>query len=113
MSSADYIAIQTRHRAARAQWVQWMDQTDALLVPGLPAACTVEQADEHATPLSPYTRPANFLGACALALPGGFDAAGLPVGFQLYGKPLDEAALVRAGHAFQTATDWHLRHPAV
>lgn len=127
LSSADYIAIQQRHREARAQWTQWMAQVDALIVPGLPAACAVDEADENQTPLSPYTRPANFLGACALALPGGFDgvsgageggaaadgASGLPVGFQLYGKPLDEDTLVRVGHAFQTVTNWHLRHPAL
>jgi len=118
LSSADYIAIQTRHRAARAQWAAWMTHVDALIVPGLPAACALTEADENQTPLSPYTRPANFLGACALALPGGFDGtassgAGLPVGFQLYGKPLDEDTLVRVGYAFQVATDWHLRHPSL
>lgn len=116
LSSADYIAIQARHRAARAKWTAWMAHVDALIVPGLPTACTLGEADENQTPLSPYTRPANFLGACALALPGGFESAvgagpGLPVGFQLYGKPLDEDTLVRVGYAFQGATDWHLRHP--
>lgn len=113
LSSADYIAIQTRHRAARAQWVQWMTGVDALIVPGLPVAAALDEADENQTPLSPYTRPANFLGACALALPGGFDTSGLPVGFQLYGKPLTEDALVRVGYAFQAVTDWHLRHPSL
>lgn len=113
LSSADYIAIQTRHRIARAQWVAWMAEVDALIVPGLPIAAALDEADENQTPLSPYTRPANFLGACALALPGGFDSSGLPVGFQLYGKPLAEDVLVRVGYAFQSETDWHLRHPSL
>src|SRR3546814_9235150 len=48
-----------------------------------------------------YTRPANFLGACALALPAGFDDAGLPLGIQLYGKPSDEATVLEIGPALQ------------
>jgi amidase len=50
-------------------------------------------------------------GSPTITLPGGFDAKGMPIGFQLVGRHLDEALLVRAGHAFQKATDHHLRHP--
>jgi amidase len=32
---------------------------------------------------------------------------------QLVSRHLDEGLLVRAGHAFQGATDWHQRHPAL
>jgi len=35
----------------------------------------------------------------------------LPLSFQLVGRHLDEALLVRAGHAYQQATDWHRKHP--
>jgi hypothetical protein len=31
----------------------------------------------------------------------------------LVGKPLGEAALCRAGHAFEQAHDFHLQHPAI
>jgi len=36
---------------------------------------------------------------------------GLPIGFQLVGPHSSEALLVRAGAAFQSATDWNRRHP--
>ena len=36
---------------------------------------------------------------------------GLPVGFQLIGRPFDEATLFRAGDAYQSETDWHMRAP--
>jgi Asp-tRNA(Asn)/Glu-tRNA(Gln) amidotransferase A subunit family amidase len=49
--------------------------------------------------------------AATITLPGGFHD-GLPLGFQLVGRHLDEARLVRAGVAYQRATDWHTRHPA-
>ena len=38
---------------------------------------------------------------------------GMLEGFQLIGRHLDEALLLRAGHCFQQATDWHLRRPPV
>jgi aspartyl-tRNA(Asn)/glutamyl-tRNA(Gln) amidotransferase subunit A len=59
-----------------------------------------------------YTRAANYLGLPALALPAGFDAAGLPLGIQLLGKPFSEALLLNAGHRYQRATDWHCRRPS-
>jgi aspartyl-tRNA(Asn)/glutamyl-tRNA(Gln) amidotransferase subunit A len=46
-----------------------------------------------------------------LSLPCGFDGAGLPIGFQLVGPALGEAALPAAGAAFQRSSDWHRRRP--
>ena len=48
-----------------------------------------------------------------LTLPVGFTAAGMPIAAQFVGKPLGEAAVVRAGRAFQRVTDFHRRHPRV
>ena len=50
-------------------------------------------------------------GHPALTLPAGFTATGLPIGMQLIGNHLGEAALFRVGRAFQRATDWHRRRP--
>jgi amidase len=58
-----------------------------------------------------FTAPFDMSGSPTITLPGGFDSEGLPIGFQLIGRHLDEALLVRAGHAFQQATDHHRRHP--
>jgi Asp-tRNA(Asn)/Glu-tRNA(Gln) amidotransferase A subunit family amidase len=60
---------------------------------------------------SRLTRPFNGLGLPALSLPCGFSAAGLPLAFQLVGRPFDEATVLRVGHAYQRATDWHTREP--
>lgn len=56
------------------------------------------------------TRGINYLGLPALAVPCGF-ANGLPVGFQLVGKPFAEALLLRVGDAYQRVTDWHKKLP--
>lgn len=58
------------------------------------------------------TAPFNATHLPALSLPCGFTGAGLPVGLQIAGRPFDEATVLRAGHAYEQATDWHRRRPA-
>jgi aspartyl-tRNA(Asn)/glutamyl-tRNA(Gln) amidotransferase subunit A len=57
--------------------------------------------------------PFNMMGLPALAVPCGFSPAGLPISLQLAGRPFDEATVLRAGHAYEQATDWHRRRPPV
>jgi aspartyl-tRNA(Asn)/glutamyl-tRNA(Gln) amidotransferase subunit A len=57
-----------------------------------------------------FTVPANLAGVPGLSVPCGF-VSGLPVGLQLVGRPFDEGTLVRLGHAYQQATDYHTRFP--
>ena len=58
-----------------------------------------------------FTAPFDYSGQPCLTLPGGFDSGGMPIGFQLVGPLLGEAKLLRAGRAFQRATDWPRRRP--
>jgi aspartyl-tRNA(Asn)/glutamyl-tRNA(Gln) amidotransferase subunit A len=58
-----------------------------------------------------YTIGANLAGLPGISLPCGF-IDGLPVGLQLVGPHFSEAKLLNAGHAYQRATDWHLRAPS-
>ena len=58
-----------------------------------------------------FTRPFNFSGHPACALPCGFTSDGLPIGLQIVGRPFDEATVLRAADAYQRATDWHTRRP--
>jgi aspartyl-tRNA(Asn)/glutamyl-tRNA(Gln) amidotransferase subunit A len=58
-----------------------------------------------------FTLPASLAGLPGMSVPAGFGAAGMPVGLQLVGNYFAEGTLLRAAHAFQGATDWHLRTP--
>ncbi|HKW81786.1 MAG TPA: amidase [Casimicrobiaceae bacterium] len=112
ISAADYIDELATRRRAGAAFAEWMRGRDALLTPTLPiAAVPVAEVDEVSTPLATFTRVANYLGICALALPAGLSSDGLPVSVQLLGAPFAEPTLIRAGRAFQQQSDWHLRRP--
>ena len=114
VSAADYIDDLEFRRGASAQFADWMRGRGALFTPTLPVtAPAVVDVDEETTPLATYTRVANFLSACALSLPGGFDTAGLPIGMQFIGAPFTEVSLVRIGRAVQAASTWHLQRPAL
>jgi amidase len=89
---------------------------DVLLIPVWPtpmpsAAEWIEMAQGDLAELLRYAGPFNLTGMPALTMNGGFDQRGAPIGFQLVGKHLSEDLLLRAGHAFQSITDWHTRHP--
>ncbi|HMS06913.1 MAG TPA: amidase family protein, partial [Burkholderiaceae bacterium] len=83
-----------------------------------PVAPTVawKLGGHDADPLADYladifTLPASLAGLPGMSLPVGFGEAGMPVGLQLIGNHLQEARLLSAAHAYQQATDWHIRRP--
>jgi aspartyl-tRNA(Asn)/glutamyl-tRNA(Gln) amidotransferase subunit A len=57
--------------------------------------------------ITAFTRPFNFLGVPAVSVPCGFDPAGLPIAYQLIGRPFAEALCLRAAAAYQSATEFH------
>ena len=63
--------------------------------------------------LARNTRLFNYLGLPALAVPCGFADDGLPVAFQVIGRPFAEPLLFNLGHVYQAATDHHRRPPAL
>jgi aspartyl-tRNA(Asn)/glutamyl-tRNA(Gln) amidotransferase subunit A len=49
-----------------------------------------------------FTIPVNLAGLPGLSVPCGFDRAGLPIGLQIIGKPLDEALMLQAAYVLET-----------
>ncbi|MGK2905407.1 MAG: Asp-tRNA(Asn)/Glu-tRNA(Gln) amidotransferase subunit GatA [Desulfuromonadales bacterium] len=112
---AYYLKAQKVRTLIRQDFLDAFEKVDTLLTPvaPTPAFALGEKLDD---PLQMYlsdiyTIPANLAGTCAMSLPCGFSANGLPIGLQLIGKPFDEATLLRTAHAFEQATEWHQRKP--
>lgn len=59
-----------------------------------------------------YTVPGSLAGLPSMSLPCGFGAKGRPVGLQLMANHYEEAKMLGIAHAYQQATDWHLKMPA-
>jgi aspartyl-tRNA(Asn)/glutamyl-tRNA(Gln) amidotransferase subunit A len=59
------------------------------------------------------TMPFSLAGIPALSVPCGFSTGGLPLAFQIAGRPFDEATVLNAGDAYQRVTDWHTRTPPI
>jgi aspartyl-tRNA(Asn)/glutamyl-tRNA(Gln) amidotransferase subunit A len=59
-----------------------------------------------------FTLPASLAGLPGMSLPAGFGEGGMPVGLQLIGNYFGEGQLLHTAHAFQQASDWHLRRPS-
>jgi aspartyl-tRNA(Asn)/glutamyl-tRNA(Gln) amidotransferase subunit A len=60
-----------------------------------------------------YTISANLAGIPALSMPCGFSAESLPIGLQLLAAPFKEDVLLQAAYAYEQATEWHRRKPAI
>ena len=67
--------------------------------------------DRRGTAFQRYTVPYDFNGMPTLSLPCGLSSEGLPLSLQFVGNHLREPLLCRVGHAYESATEWHLMHP--
>lgn len=92
------------------------EKVDVIAAPVAPT--TAFRLGEHTdSPLEMYlqdvfTLPANLAGVPGISFPVGFDQNGLPAGMQLMGPHFKEELLFSVTHAYQQATDWHLKMPA-
>ena len=111
---AYYLKAQQARTLIRRDFAEVFQSVDALVTPTSPVVAFPlgEKMDD---PLQMYlvdvcTLPVNIAGLPALSVPCGF-SEGLPVGMQLIGPHMSEPALLRIGHAYQRATEWHHQRP--
>lgn len=117
---AYYLRAQKVRTLIRRDFDQALSKVDAIVSPTSPETAfrLGEKTDD---PLKMYladifTIAANLAGICGLSLPCGFterDGVSLPVGLQLLGRPFGESRLLRIGHAYEQATEWHRHRPSL
>jgi aspartyl-tRNA(Asn)/glutamyl-tRNA(Gln) amidotransferase subunit A len=115
---AYYLKAQQVRTLIRREFDAAFKQYDAIVAPvtPTPAFKIGEKVDD---PIAMYlndvfTLPVNIAGLPGISVPGGFasaDGKQLPLGLQIIARPFDEATLLRVGHAYEKATDWHTMHP--
>jgi len=91
------------------------EQVDAIALPTSPTGA-FRLGERTADPVLMYladvfTVGANLAGLPAITVPCGLTDGNLPVGLQLTGAKMNEAALLRIAGAYEHATDWHARTP--
>jgi len=111
LSARDYLLALAEREDRRRTVATALADVDALLTPTLQTpAIPIAQVDQSGT-AAHFTRPVNYLNLCALALPNGFTAGGLPTSLQIVCHAGDEATALRIGWAYEAATDWKTRRP--
>jgi aspartyl-tRNA(Asn)/glutamyl-tRNA(Gln) amidotransferase subunit A len=55
----------------------------------------------------------DIYGLPTISVPCGFSAAGLPIGLQISGNHFSESTVLTLAHAYERATEWHKRRPAL
>jgi aspartyl-tRNA(Asn)/glutamyl-tRNA(Gln) amidotransferase subunit A len=60
-----------------------------------------------------FTISVNLAGLPAISIPCGFSLKGLPIGFQIIGKPFDERGILQLAYAYEQSTPWHKMKPMI
>jgi len=115
LTGADYFQAVRQRRELCVATARAMQGLDLLLTTAAPTeAPPIENLPKWRLMESPgFTMPFNVTGLPAIAVCAGFGDAGLPVSIQLVGHPFAEQTVFRAAHAYETATEWRKRRPAM
>ena len=114
---AYYVHAQRVRSLIRSDYDDAFASVDAIAMPTTPTPAfrIGERIDD---PLAMYlgdvfTVSANLTGLPAISLPAGLTRARLPIGFQLMGRPFDEATLLGIGDVLERDAPWTDERPPV
>ncbi|HYF52766.1 MAG TPA: Asp-tRNA(Asn)/Glu-tRNA(Gln) amidotransferase subunit GatA [Salinarimonas sp.] len=106
---AYYLRAQKIHTLIKRDFEEaYAAGVDAILTPATPSSAFAIGEKGLGDPVEMYlndifTVTVNMAGLPGIAVPGGLDAAGLPLGLQLIGRPFDEETLFAAGQVIEEA----------
>jgi len=113
ITGADYVQAVRRRRELAAELATAMADLDLVMTAAAPSeAPAIEAVSKFAIFERPsLTMPFNVTGSPAMSVCCGYTPAGLPLAFQLAGKPFDEATVLKLAHAYEKATPWRSIRP--
>jgi Asp-tRNA(Asn)/Glu-tRNA(Gln) amidotransferase A subunit family amidase len=108
----DYVQATREHRRMMVEMEPLYARFDAFVTAGMGEAPNLSDYRsvsfwQKASLLTAW----NVTGQPVLMLPNGFGGNGLPLGMQILGRPFGEETILRIGHAYERATEWHTRRP--
>jgi len=114
ISGADYMRASRQRRRMIAEMAPLYAKYDVLVTaaPG-PAARLDSWRTINFWQRNSVTTPFNVTGGPALVQCVGFTSDGLPLSMQVVGRPFDDATVLRVAHAYESATPWKARRPAL
>ena len=118
-----YYKAQKLRTVIRQAVLDALSEVDVLVLPTSPAPSpkipdgpgikSHEDAASRIFGVRNFTGPFNLAGVPALSIPCGFTSDNLPIALQIVGGPMEEGKVMRVGHAYQQATNWHTRRPPI
>jgi aspartyl-tRNA(Asn)/glutamyl-tRNA(Gln) amidotransferase subunit A len=120
--AAQYLQAQRVRRGVVEQFRSILNSVDVIVTPGSPVEAhpvgqpnTIVDGVAHPghSPAARLTNPFNMSGMPAINIPCGFSSAGLPLSLQIAGRWFDDGLVLATAHAYERATEWHRRAPAL
>lgn len=115
LTSEDYVQAQRVRRRLFEAMTPLYEKFDLLIAPTTGGGAPL--LSDHST-VSFWQKPKamtpfNVTAGPALSICTGYNEAGLPLSMQIVGRPFDDATVLRAGDAYERATAWRDRRPAL
>ncbi|MBE0529724.1 MAG: amidase [Rhodospirillales bacterium] len=120
VAAPDYLKAEQYRTALIEGFRAVMEEVDLIVTPTEPLVAwpigewTARIGGEDESVLAAswrLTYPFNLTGMPAISLPCGFDRDGLPIGLQIAGRPFEEACVLGAAAAYESAHPWTGRRP--
>jgi aspartyl-tRNA(Asn)/glutamyl-tRNA(Gln) amidotransferase subunit A len=105
MSAKDYLLTLREKDRIKREFEAALAEVDALLTPTTATVAPPVAAVDQSGTAAGFTRPFNLIEWCALALPNGSGAAGMPTSLQIACRGNDEAMALRIGWAFERSRE--------
>jgi aspartyl-tRNA(Asn)/glutamyl-tRNA(Gln) amidotransferase subunit A len=114
-SAADYVQAVRRRRELIDELDRAMQGLDLVMTAAAPTeAPKIDEVPKFAIMERPsLTMPFNVTGSPAMSVCCGFTEAGLPLSYQIVGGRFADATVLRAADAYERATPWRSRRPAI